>query len=95
MDLKKPRSPGAFDLQTAFIRERIELILPDDQVIQYSDFQQFAGFDQLFGDLDVGFAGGDQSRGVVMTQDDRAGMKLQGKLEDLLGIHHGAGDTAL
>jgi hypothetical protein len=44
-------------LHGTFISEGIEPVIPDDDVIQYRNIKQRATVFDLFGDLDIGFAG--------------------------------------
>ena len=62
-----PGFPGPDDLHGAFISERIEPVIANDDVVQDTDFKQCAGIFDLFGDFQIRFAWNTQPRRMVVT----------------------------
>lgn len=63
-------------------------------MVEHWQIQHQAGFFQLAGEPDIGLAGLQVPGWMVVHQDDRAGVSLQGVLEDDFGIGHGSGYPA-
>ena len=55
--VKKPRFPGAKTLHCTLIGKGIKPVIPDDNMIQHCNIKKRTAVFDLFGDLDVGFAG--------------------------------------
>ncbi|MEM7176015.1 MAG: hypothetical protein AAF443_08900 [Chlamydiota bacterium] len=68
----------------------VKALFADDDVIDNFDVENIACFHEAVGDVDVGFAGLEVARRVVVDEDDVGGGFVEGDSENFCGVYGGA-----
>lgn len=77
------------EAEAAFF-EGDELLVADDDVVEDLDVEEFAGGDELAGDMNVFGGGGGVAGGVVVGDDDGGGVVAEGGAEEFADAEDGA-----
>ena len=70
--------------------QALKTTVPDNDMIEQLDLEQFAGFDQLACELQIFGAGGGIATGVVMGYHQRLGLVQNGDAKQFAGVCEGA-----
>ena len=81
-------------LNQSFFPEAVEIVFPEDQVVDHLDAEDLSGFDEFPGDLQIILGGLGVAGGVVVSQNDGGCAVKEGLLENFAGVNQAGREDA-